>query len=53
MAADSVAVKTPPTTPTTTMMMAARAQMDFPNCFRNFLKLNLSPFGYLRFLEMM
>ena len=45
MAADSVAVNTPPTTPKTTMMTAASAQIEVPSCFMKPFRLNGSPFG--------
>ena len=45
IAADSVAVKKPATTPMTTMTTAARAQIDVLSCFKNPMIENLSPFG--------
>ena len=45
MAADSVAVKKPATTPITTMTTAARAQIDDLSCFKNLMMENFSPFG--------
>ena len=45
MAADSVAVNQPAATPTTTMMIAPAAQMDWPSWWIRFLMLNLSPRG--------
>ena len=45
MAADSVAVNQPATTPITTMTMASRAQMDTDICLMKAVMLNLSPLG--------
>ena len=45
MAADSVAVKTPPTTPTTTISTASSAQIYFPICLIKFTKEKGAPFG--------
>ena len=45
MAADSVAVNTPPTTPTTTISIAASAQNEVPSCFRKPMRENFSPLG--------
>ena len=45
MAADSVAVNTPPTTPKTTMTTAASAQMEVPSCLMKPLMLKGEPLG--------
>ena len=45
MAADSVAVNTPPITPNTTISTAKIAQIDVPSCLISCIKSNLSPLG--------
>ena len=52
MAADSVAVNHPNTTPTTTITTAASAQKDVSDCFMKLARLNFEPLGYFRFTEM-
>ncbi|MPM70073.1 hypothetical protein SDC9_117024 [bioreactor metagenome] len=51
IAADSVAVKIPAITPTTTIRMVIRAQMESFSETSTFFTWKASPLGYLRFLE--